>query len=256
MYNTQKIPVTEDFADIYTLKYFPATKTDLKLEVRNGQIFLSNDNGKRIQIEFVRFKDEGDTYNFGAVENDFGETAEIYSFKNNIIKTSFFDVQVEFGKTINFKIEWDNKLKNHLWQVKFNMKSPITETYSEDMNTVIKREFNPDYDMRKNLPKERGIEVKTNFAPMQRYVGTQGFGVVTQGLTEYEIIGKSLLVTLLRSVGVISNPNNPSRSTPAGPPIEVPEAQQLGYNCAEFSVAFFEEENYQEYIETIFPEMG
>lgn len=256
LYNTQKIPVTEDFADIYTLKYFPATKTDLKLEVRNGQIFLSNDNGKRIQIEFVRFKDEGDTYNFGAVENDFGETAEIYSFKNNIIKTSFFDVQVEFGKTINFKIEWDNKLKNHLWQVKFNMKSPITETYSEDMNTVIKREFNPDYDMRKNLPKERGIEVKTNFAPMQRYVGTQGFGVVTQGLTEYEIKGKSLLVTLLRSVGVISNPNNPSRSTPAGPPIEVPEAQQLGYNCAEFSVAFFEEENYQEYIETIFPEMG
>lgn len=118
------------------------------------------------------------------------------------------------------------------------MKSPITETYSEDMNTVIKREFNPDYDMRKNLPKERGIEVKTNFAPMQRYVGTQGFGVVTQGLTEYEIKGKSLLVTLLRSVGVISNPNNPSRSTPAGPPIEVPEAQQLGYNCAEFSVAF------------------
>lgn len=256
LYNTQKIPVTEDFTDIYTLKYFPATKTDLKLEVRNGQIFLSNDNGKRIQIEFVRFKDEGDTYNFGAVENDFGETAEIYSFKNNIIKTSFFDVQVEFGKTINFKIEWDNKLKNHLWQVKFNMKSPITETYSEDMNTVIKRKFNPDYDMRKNLPKERGIEVKTNFAPMQRYVGTQGFGVVTQGLTEYEIKGKSLLVTLLRSVGVISNPNNPSRSTPAGPPIEVPEAQQLGYNCAKFSVAFFEEENYQEYIETIFPEMG
>lgn len=256
LYNTQKIPVTEDFADIYTLKYFPATKTDLKLEVRNGQIFLSNDNGKRIQIEFVRFKDEGDTYNFGAVENDFGETAEIYSFKNNIIKTSFFDVQVEFGKTINFKIEWDNKLKNHLWQIKFNMKSPITETYSEDMNTVIKREFNPDYDMRKNLPKERGIEVKTNFAPMQRYVGTQGFGVITQGLTEYEVKGKSLLVTLLRSVGVISNPNNPSRSTPAGPPIEVPEAQQLGYNCAKFSVAFFEEENYQEYIETIFPEMG
>lgn len=253
LYDTQKIPVTEDFTDIYTLKYFPATQTDLKFEVKNGKIFLSNSNGKRIQVEFVRFKDEGDTYNFGAVENDFGETAEIYSFKNNIIKTSFFDVQVEFGKTINFKIEWENKLKNHLWQVKFNMKSPITETYSEDMNTVIKREFNPDYDMRKNLPKERGIEVKTNFAPMQRYVGAQGFGIITQGLTEYEIKGKSLLVTLLRSVGVISNPNNPSRSTPAGPPIEVPEAQQLGYNCAEFSLAFFEPEEYQKYINIDFP---
>ena len=253
LYDTQKIPVTEDFSDIYTLKHFPATKTDLKFEVKNSKIFLSNSNGKRVQIEFVRFKDNGDTYNFGAVEDDLGEIAEVYSFKNNIIKTSFFDVQVEFGETINFKIEWNNKLKNHLWQVKFTLKNPITETFSEDLNTIIKREFNPDYDMRKHLPKERGIEVKTNFAPMQRYVGTQGFGVITQGLTEYEVKEKSLLVTILRSTGIISNPHNPSRSTPAGPPIEVPEAQQLGYNCAEFSIAFFEPKEYQKYIDNVFP---
>ena len=121
------------------------------------------------------------------------------------------------------------------------------------MNSIIKREFNPEYDMRKHLPKERGIEVKTNFAPMQRYVGTQGFGIITQGLTEYEIKEKSILITLLRSTGVISNPKNPSRSTPAGPPIEVPDAQQSGYNCAEFSAGFFEPENYQKYIDIVFP---
>lgn len=253
LYDTQKIPVTEDFSEMYNLKYFPATKTDLKLEVKNGKIFLSNSQNKRIQIEFVRFKDDGDTYNFGAVEDDLGEIAEVYSFKNNIIKTSFFDVQIEFGETINFKIEWDNKLKNHLWQVKFTLKKPITETYSEDLNSVIKREFNPNYDMRKHLPKTKGIEVKTNFAPMQRYVGAQGFGIITQGLTEYEVKEKSLLVTILRSTGIISNPHNPSRSTPAGPPINVPEAQQLGYNCAEFSLAFFEPEEYQKYIDIDFP---
>lgn len=253
LYDTQKIPVTEDFSEMYNLKYFPATKTDLKLEVKNGKIFLSNSQNKRVQIEFVRFKDDGDTYNFGAIEDDLGEIAEVYSFKNNIIKTSFFDVQIEFSETINFKIEWDNKLKNHLWQVKFTLKKPITETYSEDLNSVIKREFNPDYDMRKHLPKTKGIEVKTNFAPMQRYVGAQGFGVITQGLTEYEVKEKSLLITILRSTGIISNPHNPSRSTPAGPPINVPEAQQLGYNCAEFSLAFFEPEEYQKYIDIDFP---
>lgn len=253
LYDTQKIPVTEDFSEMYDLKYFPATKTDLKLEVKNGKIFLSNSQNKRVQIEFVRFKDDGDTYNFGAIEDDLGEIAEVYSFKNNIIKTSFFDVQIEFGETINFKIEWDNKLKNHLWQVKFTLKKPITETYSEDLNSVIKREFNPNYDMRKHLPKTKGIEVKTNFAPMQRYVGAQGFGVITQGLTEYEVKEKSLLITILRSTGIISNPHNPSRSTPAGPPINVPEAQQLGYNCAEFSLAFFEPEEYQKYINIDFP---
>lgn len=247
LYDTQKIPVTEDFTDIYTLKYAPAEPCNIKFEVKNGKIRINN-----IEMEFVRFKDEGDTYNFGAAEDDNGETAEIYSFKNNIIKTSFFDVHVEFGKIISFKIEWDNKLKNKLWQVKFNLKKPITETFSEDMNTIIHREFNPDWNMREHLPKERGIEVKTNFAPMQRYVGTQGFGIITQGLTEYEVKGKSLLVTLLRSTGVISNPKNPSRSTPAGPPFGVPDAQQLGHNCAEFSVAFFEPENYQEYINIVY----
>ena len=252
LYNTQKIPVTEDFTDIYTLKYSPAVKPQINFEVKNGKIRIGN-----VEMEFVRFKDEGDTYNFGAVADDIGEKAEIYSFKNNIIKTSFFDIQVEQNEElINFKIEWDNKLKNKLWQVKFNLKSPVTETYSEDLNSIIKREFDPDYDMRKHLPKVRGIEVKTNFAPIQRYVGSQGFGVITKGLTEYEVKGKSLLITLLRSTGVISNPKNPSRSTPAGPPIEVPEAQQLGTNSAEFSVGFFEPENYQKYIDIVFPQIA
>ena len=248
LYDTQEIPITEDFTNIYTLKYAPASTCDIKFEVKNGKIKIDN-----IEMEFVRFKDDGDTYNFGAISNDKGEVAEIYSFKNNVIKTSFFDIHVEFGKMINFKIEWNNKLKNHLWQVKFNFKKPVTETFSEDMNTVIHREFDPDWDMYKNLPETKGIEVKTNFAPMQRYVGTQGFGIITHGLTEYEVKQKSLRVTLLRSIGIISNPKNPSRSTPAGPPIEVLEAQQLGHNCAEFSVAFFEPENYQEYIDYVFP---
>ena len=252
LYDTQKIPITEDFTDIYTLKYSPAIKSDLKLEVKNGKIFISNSRN-RVQVDFVRYKDDGDTYNFGAVKDDTGETADVYSFKNNIIKTSFFDIKIEYGKLINFKIEWNNKLKNHLWQVKFTFKNLVTETFSEDMNSIIRREFDPYYDIRKHLPKSKGIEVKTNFAPMQRYVGTQNFGVITYGLTEYEVKEKSLLVTLLRSTGMISNPNNPSRSTPAGPPIEVLDAQQVGYNCAEFSVAFFKPEEYQEYLNSVFP---
>ena len=194
LYDTQRIPVTEDFTTIYTLKKSPAVKPEINFEVKNGKIRIGN-----VEMQFVRFQDEGDTYNFGAVEDDKGEVAEVYSFKNNIIKTSFFDVQVDIGELVNFKIEWDNKLKNKIWQVKFNLKQPVTETYSEDMNSIIKREFNPDYDMRKHLPKNRGIEAKTNFAPMQRYVGTQGFGVITQGLTEYEVKEKSILITLLRS---------------------------------------------------------
>jgi hypothetical protein len=41
---------------------------------------------------------------------------------------------------------------------------------------------------------------------------------------------------------MISNPINPARTTPAGPPIETPQLQMLGQNTAEFYV-FFGNEN-------------
>lgn len=255
LYNTQRIPITEDFTAIYTLKKKPEKITDIKLSIVDGKLFANN-----IEIEFVRFIDDGDTYNYGPLADDKGEKAEIYeitsSSGHDIIKTSFFDLKVTCGENlVNFNIEWDNKLKNKLWQVKFNLPEAVTKTYSEDMNSIIERTFDPHYNMREHLPKVRGIETKTNFAPMQRYVGAQGFGVITKGLTEYEVKENSLLITLLRSIRVISNPKNSARSTPAGPPLEVPDAQQLGYNKAEFSIGFFEPEDYQKYINEVYPEI-
>lgn len=250
LYNTQRIPITEDFTDILTLRKKPQSVTNINLHIDNDKLFADD-----VQIEFVRRDDIGDTYNFAPKEDDYGELAEIFAIENNTVRTSFFDI--EFYKSenlINFKIEWNNKLQDKLWQVRFNLKEPVTKTYSEDMNTIIERSFDPDYDMRKHLPKTRGIETKSNFAPMQRYVGSQGFGVITKGLTEYEVFKNSLAITILRSTGVISNPKNPARSTPAGPPLLVPEAQQLGLNKAEFSIGFFSPQEANTRIEEVFPQ--
>lgn len=258
LYNTQKIPVTEDLTTIYTFKKRKPTDIEVDLNINQNEIKIND-----IGIQFVRYKDCGDTYNYAPVEGDLGETAVVYDILQNekidslCIRTTFFDVFLSReASLINFKIEWNNELPNHLWQVKFTLPEPVTKTYSEDLNSIIERDFDTDYDMRQNLPKDKGIEVKTNFAPMQRYVGAQGFGIITKGLNEYEVKGNSISITLLRSVGIISNPQNPARTTPAGPPIFVPGAQQLGYNNAEFSIGFFEPENYMENVSIIYPEIS
>lgn len=303
LYNFHKIPVTEDYKNIYTYLAEVENKTpskllsktykpyggaysesDLKisdtkienskilLSIKNGQIIIKDKNTAKTYsnfIKFVDFKDKGDTYNFGPVEDDLGEKSEIISSKilrdgelqsallvKFKIKNTILNTEISLNKNshlINFKIDWNNKTKNHLLQVQFNLEKPITKTFSEDMGTIIERNFDPDYDIRKNLPKTKGIEAKTNTAPMQRYVSAQGFEVITRGLCEYEVKKNLLLITLLRAIGIISNPKNPARSTPAGPPIEVEGAQQLGLNTAEFAIGFGEAENWQKSVEEVYP---
>ena len=281
LHDTQRIPVTEDYCTLYTNLREVEPSDDvlhiLDTEIGNSHLTMKIEQGEfnlyaggqkwENFIEFTRVHDIGDTYNHGLVAGDRPERAFIISydilFEGDLrvglnVKTTFFDVLITLDKNsclLKFKIVWDNKFKNTLWQAKLNLPTPVTETFSEDMNEIIRREFNPNWKVRENLPRERGHEVKTNFAPMQRFVWAQGLGVITKGLTEYEVEENSLKITLLRSVGVISNPSNPCRTTPAGPPIEVPGAQQAGINRAEFSVGVFPLEDAKKYIDEVFPQI-
>ena len=258
LYDTQRIPVTEDYTKIFRLmKRNGLSKNcpQITLSIKDNKLFIDN----KISVEFVRYIDNGDTYNFGPEKDDKGEFADLenLSFKKEacrdewLLKTDFFDVKIfqNHGEEfLRFDITWDNTLKNRLWQVKFNLPAPVKKTLSEDMDELIERTFDSDYKIREHLPQQRGIEAKTNTAPLQRFVTAQGFSVMTKGLTEYEVIENSLCITLLRSVGVISTPENSSRTTPAGPPIEVPDAQMTGACSAEFAAGFFPAANYRKYI--------
>lgn len=305
LYDTQRIPVTEDFKDIYTYiaeieDKTPSkllsktshphggtyTETDLditdnkienskiSLEVQDNEIIVENKlSGERYNdfMKFVDFEDQGDCYNFGPVKDDNGAFSKILSSKvfqkGDIqcvlliqfeVKNTILDVQVSLNKNshlLNFQISWDNKATNHLLQTQFNLKEPVVKTYSEDMGTLIERHFDPDYAIREHLPETKGIEAKTNTAPMQRYVSTQGLEIITKGLCEYEVKKNSLLITILRSVGLISNPNNPARLTPAGPPIEVIGAQQFGKNIVKYSIGFGDEKDWQKSVDEIFPQI-
>lgn len=277
--DTQRIPVTEDYQEINTylaevwdlqpneMSFIDVDLEDSDLEITEtslsnskiqfnielGQMFI---NG--IPVSLIDFVDDGDSYNNGPKEDDKGSLLKIYRSKvvmngkkRAALKIDFeglwdiVSVTVSLDKgadSLKFDFDWVNTQKNHLLEVKFDLPDPIYEVFSEDMNTIIRREFDPNYDIRKNLPKTRGLEAKTNTAPMQRGLFIDemknNIGIITKGLTQYEIFQNSLYLPILRATGVISNPKNPARSTPAGPPLETPLGQMQGENRAEFHVFF------------------
>ena len=285
LYNINEIPITEDYTNIneylIDVKNLPAfsltqikeenickenclkaTKNTIennyiKFEVKSNKIIVTDKITGEIYKNFITItdrKDNGDSYNFGAVKGDKPIKAILKSVKlteNNhqrAILTLNFDIlkldvilynQSEF---IEFNTKWINKKKNHILQIGFNLKEKITTTVSEDLFGSVKRTFNPDYDLYKEIPAPRGLELKPNTAPMQRFVQTQNFGLITKGNCEYEVNKNTLYLTLLRATGVISNPHNPTRGTPAGPPLEVPKLQCLGENKANFAFCFTSDE--------------
>lgn len=269
--NTQRIPITEDYTKIYTylvyLKDIQNGISDLKPSndetdvfitdscIGNSKIFLSIKDNKMFigdkEIKIKDFIDNGDSYNYGPKADDYGQEGKILNSKIlykgetrsilwlEVELGDIFNIQISLDKyspMLNFLIEWENTKKNHQLQFVINTNDKIETTYSEDMGNIIERHFDSSYDIRKNLPKERGIEAKSNNAPMQRGVFTNGIGIITKGITQYEIFHNELRIPLLRATGLISNKDNTSRSTPAGPPIKVNDLQQLGKNSVQFNI--------------------
>ena len=291
--DTQRIPVTEDYKNIYKyIAYVQDVKSDecefimpayvqsdlriddKSLENANISLKVINDelliNG--IKFSLKDFTDLGDSYNNAPDKNDYGTEFKILKSKVILDTPVRAGLKIDFESSwdviplyvtldakaafISFKFEWENSRKNHILCANFELSNPISEVFSEDMNTLIKREFDPFYDIRENLPKTRGIEVKNNTAPMQRglLIDEQGnnIGVVTKGLTQYEIFRNNLLIPILRSTGQISKPDNPARTTPAGPPIEVSSLQMLGKNIAQMHIFFGNENAFYETLNQVY----
>ncbi len=259
--DTKRIPVTEDYGKIYTTLEFVEIKggesinngTDPSTPIEAGDNYLKGNvavevsnvikfyaDNKSINIYLKDFKDFGDSYNRGPVHDDCGKILNIKSCKLKFNSPLRGILAVKYEDNVNLEISLDaecdypkfkfiinNKKKNHHLFMCMEYDAPVYETVSEDMNRLIKRNFNPDYEIRNNLPQTRGIEAPTNTAPCQRLVSANGFGAVLKGISQYEVSGKELRLSLIRATGVISNPKNSSRSTPAGPPIETPDAQLL-----------------------------
>ena len=291
--DTQRIPITEDYTNIYQyiteienlkpdeLEYMLPIVTEsdlkisensientfLKLEIRDNKIFI---NG--VKMSLIDFIDLGDSYNNAPKSGDYGTEFKILRTKIVLDTPTRVALRIDFDSQwdiipltvsldrqsnyFKFYFDWINSQKNHLLEVKFDLTDPIKEVYSEDLNILIRREFNSDYDIRQNLPDKKGLEAKTNTAPMQRGLlideSNNNIGIITKGLTQYEVFQNSLLIPILRATGQISNPHNPARTTPAGPPLEVESLQQIGRNQAEFYLFFGNQNDFQKVLNQVY----
>ncbi len=245
---------------------------NISLTIDDSKITVTDKKSGKIYSDFIKIIDRadiGDSYNFGALKGDEPISAKLVETKiiehglirailrvnyeieipeNSIStgrskKTLKHKLQVDIklenqNDYLEFDINWLNKPTDHILQVVFNLPEPVDKTISEDTVGLVERIFDPEYDIYKHLPAPRGIELKLNVAPMQRFVSAQDVCIITKGLQEYEVHKNNLMITILRSTGILSNPKNPTRGTPAGPPLETPDLQCLSQNNANFALCF------------------
>ncbi|MBR6163012.1 hypothetical protein IKQ26_03855, partial [bacterium] len=247
----------------------------IKVKIKEGKINITDKRNKKEYRDFISLVDTadiGDSYNFGALPYDIKKEGKIKSFKvekKELFATLSLDFEIKIpiistensrsktedncrfnlvltlynqAKHLEFRAKWKNKTKNHLLKLGFNLPKPVSSTLSEDLFGTGKRNFNPDFDVYSLIPAKKGTEIKLNTAPMQRFVSAQGVEIITKGINEYEVNKNTLYITLLRATGIISNPDNITRGTPAGPPIETPELQMIGSCAQDFALSFETEE--------------
>jgi alpha-mannosidase len=139
------------------------------------------------------------------------------------------------SKLVEFDLQWANKSENHLLQVKFPTGTDIFTTLVENHFCAIERHFDPDYNLYDHIPAPKLKELKTNTAPMQRFVQANNIALFAEGLPEYEVYKEDLYLTILRATGYISIEHPATRGAYAGPELYTPGNQCLRINRARYA---------------------
>ncbi len=121
---------------------------------------------------------------------------------------------------VRLSVAFTNPSRDH--RVRWHVPLPASTDHSsaEGQFAVVDR----------GLTEEAGHgEVPTPTFPAHGFVHVAGAAILLDHVTEYELVdGRELALTVLRSTGLISRNDNPSREDPAGPEVPVPAAQMVG----------------------------
>lgn len=136
---------------------------------------------------------------------------------------------------VRVTVSFDNRCRDHRLRVLLPLPEGADHSTAECAFGTVTRGLDAE-----GGPNEIGLPT----FPSRRFVAAGGLLVAHDGLTEYELVdidgegddrrAGALALTLLRSVGLISNGPMAMRALPAGPPTPTPAAQMPGHHEASF----------------------
>ncbi|GAT68684.1 alpha-mannosidase-like protein [Planomonospora sphaerica] len=128
---------------------------------------------------------------------------------------------------LRLETSFDNRARDHRVRWHAPLPRPAAESFAEGQLAVVRR----------GLTAEGGCgEHPLPTFPAEGFVAAGGLAVLLDQVTEYELTGGELALTLLRSVGHLSRDRNAHRERPAGPQLPTPAAQCPGPTAMRFAV--------------------
>lgn len=132
---------------------------------------------------------------------------------------------------LRLEITFDNRCRDHRVRWHAPLPAAARESFAEGQFSVVRRG---------TTAEGGGGEHPIPTFPAEGFVTAGGLALLLDRVTEYELTGGELAVTLLRSVGYLSRNRNAYRDEPAGPQVATPEAQCLGPITVRFAVHLHE----------------
>ncbi|WP_194898567.1 glycoside hydrolase family 38 C-terminal domain-containing protein [Catenulispora pinisilvae] len=133
---------------------------------------------------------------------------------------------------VRLSIAFDNQTDDHRVRLHLPLPRPATRSHAEGQFAVV----------------DRGPHAEGGFGerpvptfPAYGWVAAGGLAVLLDHVSEYELVddGRTLALTLLRSVGMLSRNDNGWRAEPAGPQLATPGAQVHGTRTVELGLYLY-----------------
>jgi hypothetical protein len=203
----------------------------------------------QLVTRIVRGKDVGDSYNYAPPDDDVlldmpseerletlddGPLRRVtvlhrtYEWDGRTVETKTHFEQRAGEPFVRMRVDFENPCENQRVRLHVRMKERAERSFAQGQFAVV----------------ERGQEVEGGHGevplptyPASAFVIAGGISLLFEHVTEYELVGDELAITILRSTGLISRADNPWREENAGPELPIPACQMRG--PWQFSLAYY-----------------